>query len=115
MLTSGPAKKVTIHLNDDTSSGESFIYDRVFSFLMDQGISGATLSRPDQGFGAHHQRHSKDARGVSARHLPVRIEFIESSQVFESILPQLCELVKDGVIDAHDTTVLKIARQEPVL
>jgi PII-like signaling protein len=113
MLTCGPAKKVTVHLNEDTSSGDGFTYERVFSFLMTQGISGATLMRPEEGFGAHHQRHSKDAHGAGNRHLPVRIEFVESAETLEAILPGLCDLVKDGVIDAHDTTVLKIATQEP--
>jgi hypothetical protein len=115
MLTRGPAKKVTIHLNEDTSSDRTFIYEQVFSFLMKQGISGATLIQPQQGFGAHHQRHSRDGHGAENRHLPVQIQFIESPEIVESILPQLCELVKDGLIDAHDTTVVKLVTQESVL
>lgn len=115
MLTQGPAKKVTIHLNEDTSSGESFTYERVFSFLMNKGVSGATLTRPEQGFGAHHHRHSRGAGGAESRHLPVRIEFIERPETVEALLPALCELVKDGLIDAHDTTIVKLATQEPVL
>jgi uncharacterized protein len=115
MLTRGPAKKVTIYMNEDTCSGTSFTYEQVFSFLLSQGVSGATLIRPQQGFGAHHQRHSKEGHGAETRHLPVRIEFIESPEILEAILPTLCELVKDGLIDAHDTTVLKLATEEPVL
>lgn len=115
MLTRGTAKKVTIHLNEDTSSGEGFTYERVFAFLMDQGVSGATLTRPEQGFGAHHRRHSKAGHGAENRHLPVRIEFIEGTDAVEAILPALCEMVEDGLIEAHDTTVIKFATQEPVL
>lgn len=115
MLIPGPAKKVTIHLNEDTSSGESFIYERVFSFLLKRGISGATLTKPEQGFGSHRQRHSRESGGAENRHLPVRIEFIECAHTVEAILPSLCELVKDGLIDSHDTMVLKAATQEPVL
>ncbi len=115
MLTRGPAKKVTIHLNEDTSSGESFTYERVFSFLLSQGVSGATLTRPEQGFGAHHQRHSREGHGAQNRHLPVRIEFVESPKTVEAILPPLCELIKDGLIDVHDTTIVKLATEETVL
>jgi hypothetical protein len=115
MLTRGPAKKVTIHLNEDTSSGEGFTYERVFAFLMDQGVSGATLTRPEQGFGAHHHRHSKAGHGAESRHLPVRIEFVDGPDAVEAILPALCEMVKDGLIEALDTTVIKFATQEPVL
>lgn len=115
MLARGPAKKVTIHLNEDTSSGSTFIYEQVFSFLMSQGISGATLIQPQQGFGAHHQRHSREGHGAEKRHLPVQIQFIESPKTIDAILPQLCDLVKDGLIEAHETTILKLVTQEPVL
>lgn len=115
MLTSGPAKKVTIHLNEDTSSGEGFTYERVFAFLMDQGVAGATLTRPEQGFGAHHHRHSRAGHGAENRHLPVCIEFVEGPEALQAILPALCDMVEDGLIEAHDTTVIKLATQEPVL
>ena len=115
MLTCGPAKKVTIHLNEDTSSGEGFTYERVFAFLMEHGVSGATLTRPEQGFGAHHHVHSRTGHGAESRHLPVRIEFIEGPERVQSILPALCEMVRDGLIEAHDTMVIKVATQEPVL
>jgi PII-like signaling protein len=115
MLTRGLAKKVTIHLNEDTSSGEGFTYERVFSFLLSQGVSGATLTRPERGFGAHHRTHSREGHGAQTRHLPVRIEFIEGPETVEAILPALCDLVKDGLIDAHDTTIVKLVTEEPVL
>lgn len=115
MLTRGPAKKVTIHLNEDTSSGQGFTYERVFSFLMGHAVSGATLTRPDQGFGAHHHRHSRTGHGAENRHLPVRIEFIEGAETLDAILPALCEMVEDGLIEVQDTTVIKLVTQEPVL
>jgi PII-like signaling protein len=115
MLNRGLAKKVTIHLNEDTSSGGGFTYERVFSFLMSKGVSGATLSRPEQGFGAHHHVHSRSGHGAENRHLPVRIEFIESPAALDTLLPALCEIVEDGLIEAHETTVIKVAKQESVL
>ena len=39
----------------------------------------------------------------------MRIEFIESKQTIESLLPELYELVTDGMIEAKDTTILKVA------
>lgn len=115
MLTRGPARKVTIHLNEDTSSGEEFTYERVFSFLLSQGISGATLTRPERGFGVHHQTHSRGGPGAQSRHLPVRIEFIERPEAVDAILTSLCDLVKDGLVEEQETTILKVATQEPVV
>jgi PII-like signaling protein len=112
MLTLGPAKKVTIHLNEDTSSSRDFVYREIFSFLLEQGVAGATLIRPDEGFGPHHRIHAQHGDGVEGQHLPVRIEFIESAERFEAILPELFRLTTDGLIEAHDTTILKLALVE---
>jgi PII-like signaling protein len=47
-------------------------------------------------------------------HLPVRIEFIETKDAAEALLPALCELITDGLIEVHDTTILKSAvREDP--
>jgi PII-like signaling protein len=39
--------------------------------------------------------------------MPVRIEFIESAERVDELMPNLCELVTDGLIEAHETTVYK--------
>jgi len=112
MLKLGPAKKIVIHLNEDTSSSRDYIYREIFSFLLEQGVAGATLMRPEAGFGAHHRVHSQDGEGVEGQHLPVRIEFIESAERLDALLPELLRLTTDGLIEAQDTTILKLARTE---
>jgi PII-like signaling protein len=112
MLSPGVAKKVTIHLNEDTSAGHDFLYEEIFDFLYERGVAGATLVRPHAGFGSHHRRHMVNAGGAAGDHLPVRIEFIESGDKVLDLLPALCELVTDGLVEAHDTTILKSAARE---
>ena len=115
MLVPGPAKKVTIHLNEDTSSPRDFLYSEIFRFLYDQGVSGATMIRPHAGFGSHHVVHTSGAGSVEGEHLPVRIEFLESAEVVDGIMAELCELVIDGVVEMHQTTVVKaVSRAQPV-
>jgi uncharacterized protein len=109
MLAPGPAKRVTIHLNADTSSGHDFLFREVLTFLLERGVAGATLIRPEAGFGSHHRLHDQQADGVAGLHLPVRIEFLESRDKFEEISADLCELVTDGLIEVQDTTLLKVA------
>lgn len=114
MLALGLAKKITIHLNEDTAARHDFLYNEIFSFLRVRGVAGATLIRPAAGFGSHHRTHSAGGALSEKEHLPVRIEFIETKDVADALLPVLCELVTDGVIEAHDTTVIKAAvREEP--
>jgi PII-like signaling protein len=115
MLTPGAAKKVIIHLNEDTSSARDFLYTEIFRFLFDRGVAGATMIRPYAGFGSHHQLHSMGGGSVAGEHLPVRIEFLESPEVIDGLLPSLCDLVTDGLVETQTTTIVKSARRvQPV-
>jgi PII-like signaling protein len=114
MLTPGLAKKITIHLNEDTSASHDFLYNEIFSFLRERGVAGATMIRPQSGFGSHHRLHSTEGGSGGREHLPVRVEFIESKETVEALLPALCELITDGLIEVQETTILKtVAREEP--
>jgi PII-like signaling protein len=114
MLSPGPAKKVTIHLNEDTSAGHDFLYKEIFSLLYERGVAGASLIRPQAGFGFHHRVHDPEGGSASGEHLPVRIEFMDSREMVDSLLPALYLLITDGLIEWQETTILKsVARAEP--
>ena len=53
MLTKGPAKKVTIFLNEDIQHHMTALHESIMTFLMHKGISGATATRAFSGFGSH--------------------------------------------------------------
>lgn len=109
MLSTGPAKKVIIHLNEDTSSGKDFLRREILELLLREGVAGATILRPEAGYGVHRRVHTKEGGIDTAHHMPLRIEFIEMPNKVESLLPSLLELVTDGLIEAHDTEILKLA------
>lgn len=114
MLKPGLAKKITIYLNEDTSAKRDFLYLEVFAFLQKRGVAGASMIRPQGGFGSHHRFHSTEGDTADREHLPIRIEFIETAEAAEALLPALCELITDGLIEVQDTTILKtVAREEP--
>jgi|SRR5580658_8811293 PII-like signaling protein len=112
MLVVGPATKITIHVNQDTSSRRDFLHAEILTFLHERGVSGATVMKPHAGFGSHHHVHTSGAGLVEGEHLPVRIEFIESTETVDKLLPELYELVTDGLIEATETTILKIANPQ---
>ena len=87
MLALGPAKKVTIHLNEDTSSGSDFLSREILSLLLEQGVAGATVLRPESGFGSHHRMHTQEGGIDTAQHMPLRIEFIDTEQNIGALLP----------------------------
>jgi uncharacterized protein len=109
VLAPGPAKKVTIHLNVDTISHRDFLSNEILSFLFEHGVAGATVTRPEAGFGSHHRMHTAGGGIDADRHMPIQIEFIDAKANFEAFLPSLENLLTDGVIEAHDTTIFKAA------
>jgi PII-like signaling protein len=111
MLTKGPAKKVTIYVNEDTMHHHVPLYESILNFLMHHGVSGATATRAMAGFGAHHVVHTTKIEVLSYS-LPICVEFIETTERVEELLPTLYDMVTDGLIEVHDTTVVKIAMKE---
>ena len=109
MLVPGPAKKITIHLNEDTSSRSDYLSREILALLLRQGVAGATVLRPEAGFGSHHRIHTQDGGADTNQHMPLRIEFIDTEQNVRTLLPLLRELVTDGLIEAQDTTILQAA------
>jgi PII-like signaling protein len=111
VLSKGGAKKVTIYVNEDTKERFSPLYERILTFLMHKGVAGATATRALAGFGAHRKLHTPKVE-VLAEHLPIRIEFIETAEKVDELLPALYDMVTDGLIEVQDTTVVKAAMKE---
>jgi PII-like signaling protein len=109
MLTKGPAKKVTIFINEDALHRLTALHDALMTFLLHKGVAGATATRAFSGFGSHHALHTPRME-ATAEHLPIRIEFVESAERVEELLPTLYEMVTDGLIEVQDTTVIKLTR-----
>src|SRR5437016_7950037 len=111
MLQKGTAKKVTIFVNEDTQHHFGALYESILTFLLHKGVAGATATRAMAGFGAHQAMHTTKIE-VLTEHLPVRIEFIESVQKMDELLPTLYDMVTDGVIEIQDTQVVKVANKD---
>ncbi len=110
MLKKGPAKKVTIFINEDTQHHMTALHDSIMMFLLHKGVSGATVTRAYSGFGSHQLLHTPKIE-LLAEHLPMRIEFVDTSEKVDEVLPTLYEMVSDGLIEVQDTTVVKFARK----
>ena len=74
--------------------------------------------QPYSGFGSHQMLHTPKVEELT-QPLPIRIEFVETAEKVEEVLPTLYEMVTDGLIEVQDTTVVKLAhkstRPEPML
>jgi PII-like signaling protein len=112
MLSKGPAKKVTIFINETAQYHMQSLHDAILTYLMHKGVAGATATRAFAGFGSHQQLHTPKIEVLSFD-LPIRIEFIETAEKVEEVLPTLYEMVSDGLIEVQDTNVVRHARKSP--
>lgn len=111
MLPKGGAKKVTIYLNQDTRTHVEPLWSAILGFLRHKHVAGATLLRADAGFGTHEQMHDPRSEYI-AEHAPVRIEFIETPERVDELLPTLYDMVTDGLITVQDLTVVKAVAKD---
>ncbi|HWC00125.1 MAG TPA: DUF190 domain-containing protein, partial [Bryobacteraceae bacterium] len=111
-LAKGAAKKVTIYVNEDTRHHVGPLYEAILTFLLHKGVAGATATRALSGFGPHQIMHTPKIE-VLSEHLPILIQFVESAEKVNELLPTLYDMVQDGLIEVQDTVVVKAAgRQE---
>lgn len=116
MLETGPALKVTIHLNRDTGAAHGFLVDEILAFLRRQGVEGATAIEAWAGYGTHGRLHTAGAPNVAGAHLPVVIYFIEQQAKVDAMRDELLALVTDGLVEEHPTQVLKnVSSSEKVI
>src|SRR5476649_2248644 len=111
MLQKGTAKKVTVFINEDTQHHFGSLCAAILTFLLHKGVSGATATRAMAGFGAHQVLHTTHIEALT-EHLPIRIEFSESSAKVDELMPTRYDMVTDGVIEVDDTQVVKVAGKE---
>lgn len=107
-LQAGPAKKVGIYLGEEQKYHGQSAYAAILDFLFYRGISGAMVLRGTAGFGADYRMHTSRSVEVSGN-LPVKIEFVESADQVNDLLPKLLEMAGQGIVEVQDTTVVRAA------
>jgi PII-like signaling protein len=113
MLPSGSAKKVTIYLNEDTRSHIEPLWSTILGFLRHHHVSGATIFRADLSFGSHEQYHDPRSEYIG-EHRAIRLEFVETAEHVDQLLPTLYEMVTDGLLTVQDLTVVKsVSKDRP--
>jgi PII-like signaling protein len=109
MLTTGKAVKVTLYLSDGAKHHGVPVYSSILDYLFHCGIAGATVVKGVAGFGAAHRLHSAHILEISDD-LPIKIEFIESREKVDEVLPELEMRIESGLIEIQETTIIVPAR-----
>jgi len=105
-MRAGPAKKVSIYVGQDHQYHGESVYAAILEFLFYHKVSGASVTRGIAGFGADHHMRTDRILALT-ENLPMKVEFIETPQKVEELLPKLHEMVGTGLIEIQDTTIVK--------
>jgi PII-like signaling protein len=108
VLKAGPARKVAIYVGEKHQYHGASAYSAILDYLFYRSVSGASVVRGIAGFGADHHLHSTRILWL-AENLPIKIEFVETPEKVEELLPKLYEMAGTGLIEIQDTTVAKAA------
>jgi hypothetical protein len=85
------------------------VYSNILDYLFHSGIAGAAVFKGVAGFGAKHRLHSAHILEISD-HLPIKIEFIESREKVDQVLPELEKRTGSGLIEIQETTIVVPAK-----
>jgi PII-like signaling protein len=108
MITTGPGKKLSVYLDEaDTLHGKP-VYEVVLDILYRHKVAGASVFRGISGFGGDHVFHTAKILELSTS-LPVKIESVDSAEKINTILLEVTPIVRKGLIEVSDTTIVKSA------
>jgi PII-like signaling protein len=111
MDVEGPGKRVRIYVGEQDKAHGSHrpVWEELLNLLRDEHAAGATMFRGLAGFGAHSKLHMARVADL-APDLPVLVEWIDSPEQVERLLPRVSALVTSGTITVDDLTIVKHAR-----
>jgi PII-like signaling protein len=110
MIKSGPAKKLTIYVDENEKVHGKPVYEAVLDILASRKISGASVFRGVAGYGSHGKLHTAKILELSTT-LPVKIEVVDTEGMINIVLAEISSVVGKGLIEVSDTVVIKSAAQ----
>ena len=104
-MTTGKAVKVILYLSDGAKHHGVPVYTSILDFLFHNGVAGATVVKGVAGFGAKHRMNAAHILEISD-HLPIKIEFIETREKVDVVLPELEKRAGSGLIELQETSIV---------
>lgn len=105
MKLQGPAKRLTILVGETDHWHHKPLYTEIVHRAHKAGLAGATVLRGIEGYGASQHVHTTRILSLS-EDLPVAIIIIDDAERISRFLPQLDELITEGVVIIDDVEVI---------
>ncbi|HET7475657.1 MAG TPA: DUF190 domain-containing protein [Dermatophilaceae bacterium] len=113
MRLSGPALRLTVLVGESDRWHHRPLFAEIVHRAHRAGLAGATVLHGVEGFGATSRIHTSRLLSLS-EDLPVVIVIIDSHDRIREFLPQLDELVTEGLVVLDDCEVIRyVGREQP--
>lgn len=101
-----------IFIGESDRHGGKPLYEALVLRARERRLAGATVLRGIIGFGKTSHIHSARLETLSTD-LPVVIEIVDTAEKINAFLPEVDDLVKEGLVTLEEVTVLKYAAAGP--
>ena len=106
MIDKGPAKKLTIYVDEMDKFHGKPVYEVLLDIFFKKKIIGVSVFRGIAGYGSDGVFHTAKILELSTS-LPVKIEVVDSEEMINKVLPDVYHVVEKGMVEVTDTNVIK--------
>jgi PII-like signaling protein len=106
MLKTGPAKKLSIYIDESYKINGKPAYEVLLDIFYKRKIAGASVFRGIEGYGSTRVFHTAKILELSTT-LPVKIEVVDTQLKIDEILLEITPILHKGLIEVSDTVVIK--------
>jgi PII-like signaling protein len=102
----GKGIRVRIYFGERDRHGHKSLWNALLEFLRREGAAGATVTRGAAGYGAHSKIHTASIVDLSSD-LPLVLEWIDSEEQVQRLLPQVEAMLQGGMITTDPVTITR--------
>ncbi len=106
MNSEGSAERLTIFVGETDRHAHMPLYTEIVHRAHAAGLAGATVLRGIEGFGASNHVHTARILRLS-EDLPVMIVIVDTPERLDAFLPQLDDLISEGLVIREPVEVVK--------
>ncbi|MDN5335982.1 MAG: uncharacterized protein PWR02_1008 [Synergistales bacterium] len=99
------AKLLRIFIGESDRYNGKPLYEAIVNLARGRSMAGATVLRGILGFGAHSRIHSAKILRLS-EDLPIIVEIVDKPERIETILPEIDEMIGEGLATLEDIQVV---------
>lgn len=105
MRLEGPAKRLTILVGENDRWHHRPLYTEIVHRAHEAEMAGATVLRGIEGYGAGQHVHTSRILSLS-EDLPVAVVIVDDAERVDAFLPQLDELIGEGLVVVDHVEVI---------